>query len=268
MLCKELPLQVPGSQPKAKATLYLLNDMPRIHRRPLVIVCPGGAYQFCSIREGEPIALEFLAQGYHAAVMEYSTAPSRFPVALTEVALLVKTLREQADEWRIDPEHLFICGFSAGGHLAASYGVFWHEAWLAASLQCACETLRPQGMILSYPVITGGEGCHEGSFHNLLGENCEAMRHELSLERRVTPNAPPAFIWHTGEDESVPVVNSLKMAAALTNARVPVEFHLFPRGQHGMALCDERTLREDGWGSQPEAAQWMPLCLKWLRTQR
>ena len=266
MLYKQIDLQVSGSQPQAHATLYLLNDIPLVSKRPLVIVCPGGSYAFCSPREGEPIALQFMAQGYHAAVVEYSTAPARFPTALTEVALLMKTLKENAEAWHIQADRVFVCGFSAGGHLAGSYGVLWHEPWLAQSLGCDPEALRPRGMILSYPVITGGEEAHEGSFRNLLGDDYEAKRDELSLENRATPNAPPAFIWHTWADELVPVSNSLKMAAALTRAGVPVEMHIFPRGMHGLSLCDERTPREDG-NTQPEVAQWMPLCLKWLRTQ-
>lgn len=266
MLYKQIPLQVNGSHPDAHASLYLLDPQPFIDKRPVVIVCPGGAYEFCSPREGEPIALEFLHQGYHAAVMEYSTAPARFPTALTEVALLVKTLREKAGEWPIDPDHIFVCGFSAGGHLAASYGTLWHEEWLADSLNCTPEALRPQGMILCYPVITGGEGSHEGSFHNLLGERYEEMRGQLSLETRITKYTAPAFIWHTQEDETVPVVNALKMVSALTKANIPVEFHLFPKGPHGMSLCDGRTLMSDGRGNEPQAAQWMPLCLTWLKT--
>ncbi|MBQ8537027.1 MAG: alpha/beta hydrolase, partial [Clostridia bacterium] len=215
MLYKELPLAVPGSLAEAKATLYLIDDMPLVSKRPVVIVCPGGAYEFCSQREAEPIALPFLANGYHAAVMNYSTAPARFPTALLEVGQLVKTLREQAD-WPIDPDRIYVLGFSAGGHLAASYGALWQEPWVCDALGCASKTLRPAGMILCYPVITSGKGSHEGSFRNLLGERYDEMKASLSLENRITKNAPPAFIWHTGEDETVPVVNALKMVSALT----------------------------------------------------
>ena len=265
MRTKQWPLSLPGSLPESQATLYLMEDMPLVKKRPMVIVCPGGAYEWLSPREGEPVALQFMANGCHAAVMAYSTAPARFPTALLEVASLIKALRENASDLSIDPERIYVLGFSAGGHLAASYGVLWHEAWVAEAMNCPSEKLRPNGMILCYPVITSGKGGHEGSFRNLLGDRYNELKASLSLENRVSKNTPPAFIWHTGEDETVPVINSLKMVEALTQAGVPVEFHLFPRGRHGMALCSGMTQREDGGDLEPSAAQWMPLCLTWLQ---
>ena len=98
--------------------------------RPAVIICPGGSYEFTSDREAEPVALAWNTRGYHAFVLRYSVAPSRFPCALFELATAVAFVREHAGEWNIDPEHIFVCGFSAGGHLTASLGVFWNSGFL------------------------------------------------------------------------------------------------------------------------------------------
>lgn len=121
MKYEQIPLEVPGQQTgPAVLTVYAqdpLSVAPK-RKRPMVLVVPGGGYGMCSDREKEPVALRFLAMGYHACTLEYSVAPSRFPVALQELALAVATVRQRAGEWMVDPDRIFVCGFSAGGHLA------------------------------------------------------------------------------------------------------------------------------------------------------
>ncbi len=241
--------------------LYLLDDSPEIaiKKRPMVIVCPGGAYAFTSDREAEIIALQYAAFGYHAAVLRYSVAPAVFPTAILELGRAVALVREHAKDYHVDPEKIVVSGFSAGGHLAASYGVFWNQDWMAQSLGTTKLQLRPDGLILGYPVITSGEYSHQGSFMNLLGDAYEEKKEELSLEKCVGKQVPRTFIWHTFADQAVPVQNSLLFVSALTACQVPVEFHMFETGEHGLALANRLTNSVN-----PAAAAWTGLVHQWM----
>ena len=143
----------------AACYLYLIDDSEAINirTRPMIVVCPGGGYSFTSDREADIVALQFLSMGYHAAVLRYSVAPAVYPTAILELAATVLQIRSHAEEWNVNPDQIVVTGFSAGGHLAASYCMFWNQKWVAESLHTESESLRPNGMILAYPVITSGE---------------------------------------------------------------------------------------------------------------
>lgn len=131
------------------------------------------------------MAMQYFAMGYQTVVLKYSIAPAVYPAALTEVARTVLTLRENAEKWHIDADHIVVIGSSAGGHLAASYGMFWSEDWLWEGMgltEAQKELLRPQGMILNYPVITSGKFAHRDSFKNLLGDRYDELVEKMSLE--------------------------------------------------------------------------------------
>ena len=134
----------------ASYTAWILGKSGKTQekKRKAVIICPGGGYEHLSPREGEPIAMKYLAMGYHVFVLHYSLAPERFPTALRELALLTAKIREHADEWRIDSEGIIVSGFSAGGHLALSLGVHWDKEWLSGPLGLTPEQIRPNGLIL------------------------------------------------------------------------------------------------------------------------
>ena len=281
MFHNTIPIQAKGSETEAKLVTYFLDHSSEmlIDKRPVVLICPGGGYEYTSEREGEVLATQFLAMGYHAAVLYYSCAPARFPVALTELANAVKLLRTRADEWFIDPNAVIVLGSSAGGHLAAFMGILWEEDFLAEAVGIREKDrgiLRPDGMILCYPVITSGEYAHRGSFECLLGKEEGSLERwydknsllaQLSLESRVTSKTSPAFIWHTFTDGSVPVENSLMMVNALHKAGVPTEFHMYPVGGHGLSLANRLTQHRDGSALQEECTSWIPLVHTWLESQ-
>ena len=175
-------------------------------------------------------------------------------------------LREYADEYHIDTEKIVVQGCSAGGHLACSLGVFWKKPFLSETLGVSAEQIRPNGMILCYPVITSGEYAHRGSFEALLGEDAydPEKRKEQSLELQVTKDTPPTFLWHTEPDDCVPVENSLFFFEALHKNKIPVEMHIYPAGGHGLSLANEETKRQDGSGIQPECQSWMELACGWM----
>ena len=130
----------------------------------------------------------------------------------------------------------------------------------------SAEQIRPNGMILCYPVITSGEYAHRGSFEALLGEDAydPEKRKEQSLELQVTKDTPPTFLWHTEPDDCVPVENSLFFFEALHKNKIPVEMHIYPAGGHGLSLANEETKRQDGSGIQPECQSWMELACGWM----
>ncbi|MDE7269052.1 MAG: alpha/beta hydrolase [Acetatifactor sp.] len=257
-------IQVDGSQPEAKLCTYIQDsaDILMIKERPFILICPGGGYTSVSIREGEPLAVRFLAMGYHVAVLRYSCTPAVYPAALLELASAVKLIHAHSEEWKVRTDKIFVLGCSAGGHLAASLGVFWHEPWLAEKTGVKNEILKPAGMILCYPAINMLE---HWSQTILVGQDTEEMRERVSLEKQVTEHTPEAFIWHTYSDTVVPVENSLVLIAAMRKYQIPVEFHMYPQGVHGLAAADELTQHADGSKIQKECSSWLGLVQTWLR---
>ncbi|MGN0159805.1 MAG: alpha/beta hydrolase [Lachnospiraceae bacterium] len=251
----------------ATATTYLLDIYPeyqRLSKRPLVIICPGGGYNHHSPREGEAIAIRMNSFGCNAIVLRYSLAPNEYPCALYELAATVAMARNHAKEWNIDTDKIIVAGFSAGGHLAASFGNHWSDEKLTSALGVDSELLRPNGQFLGYPVITSGEYAHRGSFEKLLGTHGEELMEQVSVEKTVNKNTPPTFLWHTFEDGSVPVENSLLMAKALREQGIHFEMHIFPYGGHGLGLATEETNTREGNKLQPECAVWPDLFATWL----
>lgn len=241
--------------------VYILDgDQPR----GLALICPGGGYQRTTAREAEPVAMQFTSAGWHAAVLWYSVAPRRHPQPLLDLSRAVCILRERAEAWTIDPRKIAVCGFSAGGHLAASLGVHWNKPYLSNVSGILSGQNRPDALILCYPVITGGQFRHEGSFQNLLGDAPEpGLLEAMSLEHHVGPHTPPTFLWHTVADQAVPVENSLLFAQALRNHEIPFELHIYFEGSHGLSLATAETALPD---KPPDGhvAGWMRLCLEWL----
>ena len=127
-----IPVQTPKAT-DARLYTYILDNFEEIdsnRTRPLVLICPGGGYEFTSDREAEAVAVQYIARGFHACGLRYSVAPAEFPQSLCELAWSVAYLREHAKEYGIKPDKIIVSGFSAGGHLAASLGVFWDKDWL------------------------------------------------------------------------------------------------------------------------------------------
>jgi len=268
----ELPVNYKGkifnSNQKPFITTYLLETNEKI---PLVIICPGGGYEHLSSRESEPIAKKMNELGFSAVVLNYSLAPMEFPAALCDLAETVALVRKNAEQWKVDTNKIVVCGFSAGGHLAASLGCYWKHGLLQGILPYKAEQIRPNFMLLCYPVITAEQGiCHEGSIQNVLGKNNLDnfdLRDFVSLEKNVDSTFPPTFIWHTTEDESVPLENSLEMAKALRNSKIKFEYHIFQKGCHGLALATSETAKEDGTCQEKECAVWIDLFKNWFDEQ-
>ncbi len=229
--------------------------------RAAIIICAGGGYGRKSNRESEPIALKYASEGICAFVLDYSVLPAVFPQALCELAEAVRLVRKNAEKWQINPEKVFVSGFSAGGHLAASLGVFFDSKYISENTGFTADEVRPSGLILCYPVITGEEFAHKNSFERLTGKEYSlSLGEKYSLERFVTKDTPPTFIWHTYEDNIVPVENSILFFSALRKCAVTAEMHIFPYGAHGLALSNELT-----GPSVIEAQKWLDMALLFIK---
>ncbi len=237
------------------------NDAVNPHRRfPSVIIFPGGAYRYLSPREAEPIAMRYYAQGFSAFVLSYSIAPLSFPVSLREAAMAVRYLRANADELSLASDKIAALGCSAGGHLLGCLSTLYNSEFVPESLYSA----RPDASVYCYPVVTMGEKSNIESVYNISGAN-EQIANMLAIEKLVHEDCPKAFIWHTFEDQSVPVKNSLLLASAYEDAGVPFEMHIFEHGGHGMSTCDELSNRSDALPPCSSLApSWLDASIKWL----
>ena len=262
---------VEPSPRRTTLTTYILEEQNVIlsmeKKRPAVIVCPGGGYSNTSPREAEPIALAYGAAGFHTFVLDYSVAPAGFPAPLCELSKAVAYVKSIADENNIDKDKIFVVGFSAGGHLVASLGVHMNHPDVLKHSGLKEGENRPAGLILGYPVITGEEGrTHKGTIDNFCAGR-EDVRELAWLEKYVSPETPPCFIWHTRTDACVPVVSALRFANALEENGVDFELHIYPEGEHGLALCNYSTAASNG-GLVPAAENWIEMSVRWIRDMK
>ena len=249
------PHNPPANQPQPRLEFYL-PDVSDARPRAAVIVCPGGGYTNLAPHEGEPFARLFTENGMIGVVCYYRVAPWRYPAPQADASRAIRLVRANAARFGIDPQRVGLMGFSAGGHLVTTVGTqpdlhrdpeddlsgTWHA--------------RPDRLIVAYGVISFSEFAHLGSIGNLLGAAPEPrLLEQLSNERHVTPTNPPTFLFHTADDPSVPVENSLLYAAACRRAGVPVELHIYETGRHGVGLALDL----------PALRGWTGLLLDWLR---
>jgi acetyl esterase/lipase len=225
-----------------------------------VIVCPGGGYQMLAMdHEGKQIAEYLNRLGIAAFVLKYRLGPRyHHPAPLQDAQRAIRYARSHAADYGIRPDRIGIWGFSAGGHLASTAGTHFDAGTPSAADPIARVSSRPDFMILAYPVISlGSEYAHAGSRRNLLGENPDpALVENLSNEKQVTPQTPPAFLFHTNADRGVPPENSVLFYLALRRAGVPAEMHIYERGDHGVGLAPKDPVLST-WGDR--LADWLKL---------
>ncbi len=218
---------------------------PEARARGAFIVCPGGGYSHFGEHEGHGYALWLASRGYHAFVLRYRLGSQgyRHPAMWTDAARALRWVRSQAGRWNIPRDRIGIVGSSAGGHLAAHLLTQWDAGDPAAADPVERESCRPDLGVLCYPVVTLLDPlANTGSRRNLLGDPPpEALCRALSVERNVTADTPPCFLWHCVDDTAVAVENSLLFAQALRRVKVPFELHLYERGGHGGGLRVQPT---------------------------
>lgn len=269
-------IQLSERYPDCTLTSYVcdINAEMKVSPRRAMIVCPGGGYSCLSEREAEPIVRRYFGAEMNVYLLRYSVKEKAADFApLIQSALAVKYVREHAAEHNTDPDKIFICGFSAGGHLAGSCGILWNSKPVRDALGITEGKTpeginRPNGMVLSYPVITGGEYRHAGSFKRLCGKDdpTDEERDVFSLEKHIDDTTPPAFIWHTVSDTCVPVENSILIMGAYAMKKRPFEAHIYPEGPHGLALATEETACFRDNYIIEHLQNWMDLSIAWIKT--
>lgn len=242
-------------------------DQPPVDwRRPAVIVVPGGAYQMVSRREGMPIASWFFARGYQVFILTYLCRPDGvgYPEQLIELGCAVDYVKKNAESFKVNPDEVFVVGFSAGGHLTGNLAVEYASISPKAGVELDC---KPTAVCLSYPVIsqkTAYKGSHENILWQYTDEAKEELLKTLNLDEGVTKDTTPAFIWTTFGDTLVPCQNSLRFAHALAENGVLFELHIYPKGQHGASTGSaEINAYVD---SEMELSDWLGKCANFFRS--
>ncbi|SEU08058.1 alpha/beta hydrolase [Enterocloster clostridioformis] len=235
------------------------SSWPSYDHRPCIVICPGGGYGFLSDREMDPVSLEWLAQGYQVFVMHYSVAKKAVnDQPLKEIAEAIGTIRSNANEWGIDSDKIAVLGFSAGAHLSLSLGTMYDSDILTKGVN-----YRPDALILCYPVVSAGQFVHCGSFENLTGGKDQDKWEKYSLEKKINSKTPPCFIWHTLNDELVPVQNTMLLVDSLIEHGVMFELHIYPSGAHGLSMCTGEVCRP-GAQVDKHPGTWFSLSCEWL----
>ena len=250
----------------AKLSLYVLSNYKEINpnrRRPLIVICPGGGYHFCSEREAEPVAIKFCSYGFNAAVLKYSLNPEMnpdiklYPAPQQELADSIAYIRNHSEELNTDPNMVVGLGFSAGGHLVASVG-------------CMCEQFnkngRPDAMVLCYAATSYIPEAYHNCFTNLYGRD-DRLKEDLSLENMVNKNTPPAYIWDANPDNNPTVISSILFKKAMDKHGIPNEIHLFKTGEHGLSIATKEVVNKNHSKCNSEVAVWPELVRDWLLKQ-
>ncbi len=256
---------------KVNLTCYLHQESPEMPQKPrsAMLVLPGGGYMICSDREAEIVGLQYFAAGFNVFVLRYSVQQDAvFPAPLVDASLSMKYIRDNAERFCVDKNKVFAVGFSAGGHLCASLGTFWNAPFLREAVDIDGEINKPNGTILGYPVIEGGKMySHNDSFYQILGtrEPTEEQFELYSVNRHVSSETAPAFIFHTADDSCVPVKNSLRMAEALTENNINYQLMIFPKGPHGISIATAQTSNGVPEWDNPEIAKWVGMSIEWMK---
>ena len=222
-----------------------------------ILIFPGGGYSgLANDHEGMAVAKAFNSIGVTAFLIKYRLPSDEIMIDKTIAPLqdaqrAVQMVRQEAAKWGIDPSRIGIIGFSAGGHLASTEGTHFDKILIENNNNIS---VRPDFMMLIYPVITFGPKTHAGSRESLIGKAPSQELIDLySNEKHVTSNTPPTFLIHAEDDDVVPVENSLMMYEALLHAKVKTEMHLFQNGGHGFGMNNSTT--KDKWFDW--AVAWM-----------
>lgn len=228
-----------GNNATLKTYIWDKSQELKVARRPAMLVIPGGAYVMCSDREGEPVALSYMAEGYNAFVLRYTTNRT-FEAPFAEACEALDIIRNNAEKWSIDPEKVSVVGFSAGGHLACSLGVMAKN--------------RPNAMILGYPAV--------------IGKDWEKLSDCIpDLVSKVSPETCPAYVISCVDDPLVPINNAIKLIDALNQNGVPFESHIYNKGGHGFSLANGVSSSNESAMCLPRIEGWIKSSVKWLESE-
>lgn len=243
-------------------TITVYEPPKEKHSNIAVLICPGGGYGIVAAgHEGADVAKAFNEQGVTAFVLRYrlpgdACMENKSYVPLMDAQQALYIIRKNARQYGIDEHKVGIIGFSAGGHLASTVGTHFKEP---VRKELAAENLRPDFMILGYPVISFKDSIgHIGSRDALIGRNPDQqLLQYFSNEEQVSAQTPPTFLVHASDDDAVKVANSILFYEALVKNKVPAELHIYEKGGHGFGLQNPTT-----------TDQWFDRCVNWMKANK
>lgn len=287
-------VSIDPSDENAVLKTYILDDYPKYYqqqKRPAVLICPGGGYATLARKEGEPVAIKMNSMGYHAFILQYSVIfqekPNSFevedelpkinpngyfPVQLYQLKNAIAQIKEHAKEWNVDENQIILMGFSAGGHLAASYVTYGKEL-------LESNYIKPKAVVLCYARTNMAVPDWDEKFATASGRNitkykylCQFKTAEPTSEQKleidpythVHKEMPPVFLWHAATDTSVNALNAITFTQKLFETGVSVEFHLFAGGVHGCALADKVCASAENHYDEG-CEQWITLFQIWAK---
>ena len=265
MLCEKIFLK--DNDETVYLKTYVTEDYAHTEPRDCMLILPGGGYGFCALHEDEPVAKAFMYRGLNCFTLYYTVGEkASLSVSLKDVSLAIAHIKRNAEKYNINPDRIFVCGFSAGGHLAASIATLWHRD-IASFDGMEYGENRPAGVVISYGACTLGEYSHVLSRNFVFGKD-KLTDEEIALyspDKNVDERTAPAFIWHTANDEVVHVGNALTMAGALIEKKIPAELHIYPFGPHGLSVCLDGV----GFGHESKnhlhVSNWVRDCCEFLK---
>jgi acetyl esterase/lipase len=261
----------PGDAPEAKGTacedtptLTIFEPAHGLSNGSAVVIMPGGSYlHLAANHEGRQVADWFTTRGFRAFILSYRLASHGYLVTAPQLDArrAVQTVRARARDYQVDPNKIVVIGFSAGGHLAALTGTTFIPGNPEAEDPIERVSSRPDYLVLGYPWI-GALSESDPRYMkrcktDFPADKCEALRTGYSPELLVNKGTPPTFLYHTFNDQAVPVEQGLSFYEALVKAGVPSEMHIFPNGPHGVGLGKGDAVLD----------QWPALLESWLRAQ-
>ena len=260
----------PGDAPEAKGTacedtptLTIFEPHNGTANGSAAVIFPGGAYRgLAGNLEGRQVADWFTARGFRAFILSYRLSSRGYllPVPLLDARRAIQLVRARARDYLVAPNRIVVIGFSAGGHLAALSGTQFVAGNPDSEDAVERVSSRPDYLVLGYPWIGAiSSDTSHLSYCKLFDvmDKCEALRVAYSPDLFVTRETPPAFMYHTFTDQTVPVEQGLRFYEALVKAGVPSEMHIFANGPHGTGLGK----------SDAALDQWPNLLEIWLRAQ-
>lgn len=259
------------------ATIYLWRNVKGMEKQPsvmymhkphnynsktAVIICPGGSYHHLGLyNEGYCSSKWFSENGVTAFMLKYRTNESLYnhPAMLEDVQRAIQIVRENAEEYGIDPNKIGVIGYSAGGHLSAMSGAFGERFNELEKLGITTEvSLRPDFVMPIYPVVTMQDDiAHRWSRNSLLGKDQSQERKDLfSMEMQIPDNMPPAYIVVCKDDPVVIYENSLRLYDSIQKKGIQnCELHVYEWGKHGFGMENGPFMKEFHWNE--DLKKWM-----------
>lgn len=243
---KDAEIEVDPSKSKTGVWYFPVKE-----KTPFIIVCPGGAYQECvAIGEGYPIANGINKMGYSAFVLKYRIGKNGKNLCqMDDLVQAVRYIIDRADQFNVDPNNYAVMGFSAGGHLTASYGTK-HLGYRKYNLP------PPSALILSYAAISMYHLTHKKMKETLMGKNpTKELMDKYSIEKNVDKNYPPTFTWRCEEDDQVQDEHRTALVESLKKFNIMQQSELYSGGKHGINL-----------GIGTDAEKWLKQSLDFWKT--